>query len=180
MRKLVAGDPSSVEQRTNLARALGFLADTQLKTGDPASAGNQWDQAADEWRQVLRIKFGADDAPSRALRVEAHNSLAWTLLMRGKPALAGEEASKGQVISPENTDLRLNLAHARLLGDSFDEAARLYAACVRERPDLLAIIHSDFADFRAAGHDHSDMKKIEAKFPVPETTSGSQPSTAPA
>jgi len=115
---------------------------------------------------------------SDLLAVDLTNELpmrCWWQLLAGAhaPALsAGEEGVRRLAGEEASSPARLNLAHAYLFNDQFEKARAIYAKYLRtafeDGRQWNDELRNDFKLLREAGHDHSDMKKIEAMLEAGE------------
>lgn len=94
--------------------------------------------------------------------------------LNNKMAEAVPSAQKSIELNPDKLIFKINLAHAYLFTDQYDQALDLYILhqydLVAENQVFMDVVLSDFRYFRQQGLTHPDMEKIENMYTNPEAT----------
>lgn len=94
--------------------------------------------------------------------------------LNNKMPEAVQSAQKSIELNPEKLIFKVNLAHAYLFTDQYDQALDLYILhqfdLVGENQVFMDVVLSDFRYFRQQGLIHADMEKIENMYTNPEAT----------
>jgi tetratricopeptide (TPR) repeat protein len=155
-----------VELRRGMEEPLE-LAEVLFVQGQLAGQLNRYDEEFAAFSESLAIASKAGDV-NPAWLSDANSALCWSATLTGKhaEALAAGEKAVSLLDHDKPHPARMNLAHGYLFNGQFEKAKAIYAKHLgtalddgRKWNDEL---RNDINLLREAGHDHPDMKKIEA------------------
>jgi len=101
--------------------------------GNALRAQSKFDEAADCYRQVLKLK------PEHA---KAHNNLGAVLLEQGKPDQAISHFHQALQIEPNNAGVYYNLANAMSAKDKTEQAITYYRRALHIQPDFVGPLNT--------------------------------------
>jgi tetratricopeptide (TPR) repeat protein len=108
-------------------------------------------------------------SPDVAFRLATdYGGLAWSYIRNNKPKEAEDAAQKGLALDPGQTWIQINLAHALLLQNRYEEAKELYVYWSDQYDSagssFSSIYLKDFDELEKIGVTHQDIPRIRGLF----------------
>ena len=166
--QLATAQPDKFESQRDLTQAHLMMASASLFAREPEKALGHARDAVAAVESAVRLR--PDDAEARVLHAQALGNLAAMQLYNRQPGEAIVSASRALEIAPNETWIKVNLAHGYLFAGEYEKAEPIYVE--NKDAELPGFAEKTFRgvmlktldELKTFGIEHADVTKARALF----------------